>query len=165
MLKVSRASYYNRLIQEVLEDVERDPAYAEELRPSISKIAAMLDKQDKSNPSWEAGREAKTLAEAKQLADFVLVELGFDRPVWRVFDNPDWAYAEVNLAKNITLPIGVSSGGVVSVDGDPFTPDERKTNVTLARVINSIESRISAIRAAFPTATKEEEDAPGLDLG
>ncbi|AYK20494.1 hypothetical protein [Aeromonas veronii] len=54
------------------------------------------------------------------------------------------------------LVVGASSGGVVSVSGDPFTPEKRETNVTLARVMEALEPRINSLRATVTEEAKTE---------
>lgn len=108
--------------------------------------------------SWEAGREAKTLDEAKELAGVALVKLGLPEPTWRpsLSSVTPWEYADVDVGGREKLVVGASSGGVVSVSGDPFTPEKRETNVTLARVIEALEPRINSLRATVTEEAKTE---------
>ncbi len=100
------------------------------------------DKFPDVSTSWEAGREAMTLDEAKELAGMALAKLGLPEPTWypSVGSVSPWEYADVEVGRHEKLVVGASSGGVVSISGDPFTPDKREANVTLARVLESLNS-------------------------
>jgi len=108
--------------------------------------------------SWEAGREAKTLDDAKELAGVALAKLGLPEPTWRPSAGSvaPWEYADVEVGGREKLVVGASSGGVVSVSGDPFTPEKRETNVTLARVMEALEPRINSLRATVTEEAKTE---------
>lgn len=124
------------------------PEWLTKYRPEPTRIVS----QDQM--SWEAGREAKTLEEAKALAGVALAKLGLPEPTWRpsLGSVTPWEYADVEVGGRENLVVGASSGGVVSVSGDPFTPVKRETNVTLARVVEALEPRINSLRA---TVTEE----------
>jgi hypothetical protein len=95
--------------------------------------------------SWEAGREAKTMEQGLELADLALSRLGLKRQEWTDSVNlvSPWKYTNVPFGNDDQmLRVGVSSGGVVSVDRDPFTPGDRQMNVTLANVERSLSERI-----------------------
>jgi hypothetical protein len=120
--------------------------YRGQVTPDAQENQAVL--LEKVVASWEAGREAWTLAEAKELAKVALAKLGLPEPTWELSnDITPWVYADVEVDGREKLIVGASSGGVVSVSGDPFTPVKRETNTTLARVIESLTQRINSLRA------------------
>lgn len=102
-----------------------------------------------ADASWKTGREAKTLDDAKALMGAVLKEFGLPEPVWRRSENSatPWEYAEVAIGAVGELSVGVSSGGVISFSGDPFTPSARDPNVTFERVKESLALRVKALCA------------------
>jgi hypothetical protein len=89
---------------------------------------------------WTSGREAKTLKEGKELAEVAITRLGLPKPKeWRGSNAiTPWEYTDLELGGGKVLTIGASSGGVVSLNGKPHTPDNRKVNVTLAAVVESM---------------------------
>lgn len=90
--------------------------------------------------------------EAMSLVHAVAAEMGAFVHGWRVqaAEIPgDWAHTELvhygvrqsdrdGFSVPRPLPIGVSGGGIVSVEGDPFTPGDRAPNDTLDAVRQSI---------------------------
>lgn len=68
----------------------------------------------------------------------------------------NWQYADLTIDGE-TLRVGVSTGGVVSVNGDPFAPDRKTMNTTLDALLMSIKSRLPE-----PGASEDESalDAP-----
>lgn len=119
---------------------------------------AVKGHQEFAKAAWEVGREAKTLDEAKELAGVALAKLGLPEPTWRPSAGSvtPWEYTDVEVGGREKLVVGASSGGVVSVSGDPFTPGKRETNVTLARVVESLEPRIKSLRATVNEEAKSE---------
>lgn len=93
---------------------------------------------------WSADREALTLDDAKELAGVVIEQLGYTVPAWRKSESSltPWEYADVEVGGRTTLTVGASSGGVVAINGDPFTPGDRKTNVTRERVVESMQAGV-----------------------
>lgn len=95
--------------------------------------------------SWEGGRESTSLAEGKELATLALHRAGLPVPEWRpsVGSLSPWEYLDIDVGGYKPLSVGASAGGVVSIDGDPFTPGDRKVNVFLDRVELSLAAGIS----------------------
>lgn len=129
-----------------------------ELERPESGPYAVREYQDFAKEAWEAGREAKTLDEAKELAGVALAKLNLPAPTWHPSKGSatPWEYADVEVGGREKLVVGASSGGVVSVSGDPYTPGKRETNVTLARVVESLEPRIMSLRATVTEEMKAE---------
>jgi len=123
------------------------------------EVQSMLwDEKEVIPLQWESGREAKTLDEAKELAGVALTKLGVPEPVWKA-GTAGWEYAQY-AAKFDKMVVGASDGGVVSIDGDPFTPGKRQTNVTLERVMESMERPVSQMKTKWAAElTKSDEKA------
>lgn len=101
---------------------------------------------------WTGGREAKSLLEGKELAEVAMTRLGLPQPEsWRESKGSvsPWEYADLDVGGSKKLTVGASSGGVVSLDGDPFTPGDRKMNVTLANVEKSMGDAVASLRRGF----------------
>lgn len=86
--------------------------------------------------------ESRTMDSGKALLDDALALTGGSRTEWVAkteFISP-WEFCEVTLpGLERTVRAGVSSGGVVAFNGDPFTPDAKRTmNVNLEPVVTSI---------------------------
>jgi len=64
------------------------------------------------------------------LADAVLVHFGFLRTAWREDTvSGEWSHAEFQIPGKCTRRrIAISGGGVVSIEGQPFTPDLQRPN-------------------------------------
>lgn len=69
--------------------------------------------------------EARTLEEGHSLAEKVVNDLGGSLSAWEPC-SPEtagyWEYANAGF-DGVEVRVGVSSGGVVSVNGRPFTPN------------------------------------------
>ena len=123
-----------------------DMAEADELSAEVIALAqewSELESPDLANveAKWESGAEAKTMADGLELTGVVLARLGLQAQAWENSINTEspWKYTNVPLGSlDATLRVGVSNGGVVSVDGDPFTPGDREMNVRLPAVEMSI---------------------------
>ncbi len=114
---------------------------------------------------WTGGREAKNLREAKELAEVAMTRLGLPQPEsWRESKGSvsPWEYADLDVGGYKKLTVGASSGGVVSMDGDPFTPGDRKMNVTLANVEKSMGDAVASLRRGF-AAEAEQRTIDPLD--
>lgn len=66
-------------------------------------------------------------------------------PDWLNRSSPEWEYNMLLIGK-VAIPVGISTGGVISFEGDPFTKKDRLLNITPAAVIQSISEQI-ALRA------------------
>lgn len=66
-------------------------------------------------------------------------------PDWLSRSSHEWEYNMLMIGK-VVIPVGISTGGVISFEGDPFTKKERLLNITPAAVIQSISEQI-ALRA------------------
>jgi hypothetical protein len=88
-----------------------------------------------------AGKEVRTMDEGKALLEDALHILGASHTEWEhrgEFVSP-WEFCEVRFEVGETaIPVGVSSGGVVSVDRDPFTPVDRRLNVEIEALVSSL---------------------------
>lgn len=108
---------------------------------------------------WTGGREAKNLREGKELAEVAMTRLGLPQPEsWRESQGTlsPWEYADLDVGGYKKLTVGASAGGVVSIDGDPFTPGDRKMNVTLANVEKSLGDAVASLRRDFGAEASNE---------
>jgi hypothetical protein len=84
---------------------------------------------------------ARTMAQGKALLDSALSALSGDRTEWVSHGESasPWEYASISFAgRQGSVKVGVSDGGVVSVEGDPFTPGDRRMNVELDPIVTSL---------------------------
>ena len=90
---------------------------------------------------------SQTIDDAKLLVRDALAKVNLPAPLWRGSTGSigPWEYTDVDVGSYRPLVIGASAGGVVSVDGDPFTPEARELNVTSTRVLQSIETGIDLL--------------------
>lgn len=98
------------------------------------------------------GQEKGTLETAKDLVAGAVQRLGLAAPAaWRESQGTitPWEYTEVDVGAYRLLKVGVSSGGVVSFEGDPFTPGDRKVNTTAANVERSLVRAVVALQRGF----------------
>lgn len=91
--------------------------------------------------------EAKTMEQGLSMVESLLSDLlskyGLQRTEWETSNSiSPWKYANITKAGHEPVRIGVSAGGVVSVNGDPFTPVGRFMNVTMASITQSILARV-----------------------
>lgn len=98
-----------------------------------------------------AGKEAKTLEDGMEMVEVVAKALDLANPKWKISDYGDgmpWAHTEFVLGPDYgdSLKVSVSYGGVVKVQGEPFTPDGLcRTNVFLDRIAISMIHHLKAI--------------------
>lgn len=64
---------------------------------------------------------------------------------WLKRFSENWEFNQLIVGK-VVIPVGISTGGVVSFEGDPFTKKDRQLNITPATVIQSISEQV-ALRA------------------
>jgi hypothetical protein len=100
------------------------------------------------NDKWsQPGRESKTLSDAKELATLVIEKAGLTVGEWRKADAiTPWEFTDVAVGDTAKVTVGVSSGGVVSIDGRPFSPDNRQLNITRRPIEDSIYERVAVLR-------------------
>lgn len=96
------------------------------------------------------GGQARSLDEGMLLADAVLIEAGLRRTPWVQRSIAGWWHAESRIpGESRPLQISVSAGGVVQVDGDPFTREARRMNVSFDNLAQSLRERMQdAVRNA-----------------
>lgn len=86
----------------------------------------------------------KTQEQGMANIDAVAKKLGGRISDW-VQSGENWKYADLTIGAS-TMRIGTSTGGVVSVNGDPFTPDsERHMNITEKAVMTSVKSVLNRV--------------------
>lgn len=95
--------------------------------------------------------------EAKLIVD--QLTYGAHRSSWEQSVSFEWQYATLTI-RGHNLRVGVSTGGVVSFDGDPFVPSSRLLCTTLETASQSLNERLmrqdkaaEAMRGAMAPAT------------
>ena len=117
-----------------------------------------------------AGKEAKTLKEGMEMVEVVAEALDFAKPEWKVSDYGDgipWAHTKFVVGPDYgdSLQVSVSYGGVVKVEGEPFTPDElRRVNVFLDCVAVSMAHYLRAIKRRMEECKVRREKLDKLDF-
>lgn len=101
---------------------------------------------DKGLKEYRAGACARSLGEAQVLAGLVIERLAKQYPSLQFemssrWDKVEWAFGDLTDAETgqKLATIGMSMGGVVSIDGKPFTPDMKNMNVSFDAVLQSLE--------------------------
>lgn len=108
--------------------------------------------------------QATTQAEAQALAARVAGEMGATLGDWMQSQAKEWVHSCLTTDEGKTVRLSASTGGVVSINGDPFTPNaDRVLNVTEAAVAVSMRVAIDRTPApSFPLRTDRVfADAPG----
>lgn len=154
---VSRAFFQRRDVpKEVksLESASRVAAFTQLLRDaceasSMSFVERYLDAEfrpEKGFKEFRDGACARSLGEAQVLAGLVIELLGKEHPSLQFemssrWDKVEWAFGDLTDAETgqKLATIGMSMGGVVSIDGKPFTPDMKHMNVSFDAVLQSLE--------------------------
>lgn len=108
--------------------------------------------------------EATTQAEAKALAQRVAGEMNATLGDWVQSPAKEWVRSTLSTHDGKTVRVSASTGGVVSINGEPFTPDgDRMLNVTHEAVATSM--RVAINRAPVPVLPIKMDrvfpDAPG----
>lgn len=113
------------------------------------------------------GAEARTQSDALALAQRVAGLFGASLADWVQGQAREWVHTTLTTPEGKTIRLGASTGGVVSVDGFPFTPDDaRILNVTDKALEFSMRLAIERSPApVYPIRTDPVfVDAPG-DVG
>lgn len=99
-----------------------------------------------SNPE-RVNHNATTLEEGRSLAQTVVAQLGHKLSPWIASQTAitPWEYARLEIGAEV-ISVGISAGGVVSVNGDPFSPQSRLLNISLTNTRESIEHAINEIK-------------------
>jgi hypothetical protein len=108
--------------------------------------------------------EARTQPEAQALAQRVAGAMGATLGDWVQAQAKEWVRSTMTTPDGRAIRVSASTGGVVSINGDPFTPDaDRILNVSDAAVAVSMRVAIERTPApSFPIRTDRVfADAPG----
>lgn len=84
--------------------------------------------------------ELQLRARAQEIVKGIADQVGGQLSQWRNSIAPEWEYARLTIG-DMGFTIGASTGGVVSVNGDPFTMGERKVAITPESILESIQAR------------------------
>lgn len=105
--------------------------------PTLGETSAVEEK-----PGLPA-EESRTLASGKALAEAVVVHLGGTLEEWKPMECVgQWEKAFARWHPEVEIKLAVSGGGVVQVNGDPFTPNDRVMHVTSDAVIRSMDAAL-----------------------
>lgn len=84
--------------------------------------------------------ESRSIEDAKR----IVAQLSFGARItpWAASNAPQWEYADFTVGDH-TLRVGVSTGGVISFNGDPFTLSKRQMCVTYETARQSLAERLA----------------------
>ncbi|MFM6986613.1 MAG: hypothetical protein ACKOXG_10850 [Arenimonas sp.] len=102
-----------------------------------------------ADPAQDAPPEPKDidLATAMQMAADAARAAGIELSEWRASSANGWSYATATIGDR-SVSIGASTGGIVSINGDPFTPVGRKPNDNPAAVAESMQALVARMTPA-----------------
>ncbi len=93
--------------------------------------------------------ELQARSRAQEIVKGIATQIGGQLSQWRNSIAPEWEYAKLTIG-DAGFTIGASTGGAVSVNGDPFTIGERKLSITPETMLESIRSRVNlALQAPY----------------
>lgn len=103
---------------------------------------------DNSNPD-RVTYNATTMEEGRSLAQKVVAQMGCKLSPWIASQTAisPWEYARLEIGAEV-ISVGISAGGVVSVNGDPFSPERRLMNINLTNTRESLQHAINKINRA-----------------
>ena len=84
--------------------------------------------------------QSRTMDDAKRIV--TQLAIGAHLTEWEGSASPFWQYATLTVGEH-SFRVGVSSGGVISFNGDPFTPTKRVICVTYKAARTSLAERIA----------------------
>ncbi|KJA08780.1 hypothetical protein RP29_20075 [Acidovorax temperans] len=84
--------------------------------------------------------QSRTIDDAKRIV--TQLAIGAHLTEWEGSASPFWQYATLTVGEH-SFRVGVSSGGVISFNGDPFTPTKRVMCVTYKAARSSLAERIA----------------------
>ena len=84
--------------------------------------------------------QSRTMDDAKRIV--TQLAIGAHLTEWEGSASPFWQYAILTVGEH-SFRVGVSSGGVISFNGDPFTPTKRVMCVTYKAARSSLAERIA----------------------
>ena len=84
--------------------------------------------------------ESRSIEDAKR----IVAQLSFGARItpWEASNAPQWEYADFTVGDH-TLRVGVSTGGVISFNGAPFTLSKRQMCVTYETARQSLAERLA----------------------
>lgn len=118
----------------------------DEMTKSAAEMADLID------TALAPPAESRTMEEGMRVVYAIAGDLRASLSEWRD-SGENWKYASLT-ADDTVVPIGVSTGGVVSVNGDPFTPEERVMNVTKEAVMTSVTAYMNRGRSPYEIAAR-----------
>lgn len=140
--------------------VENEPMPRRSVIGALDAAIASFDALKAKMPATQA----RTQPEAQALALRVAGTMGATLGDWVQAQAKEWVRSTMTTPDGKAVRVSASTGGVVSINGDPFTPDaNRILNVSDAAVAVSMRVAIDRTPApAFPIRTDRVfADAPG----
>lgn len=114
-------------------------------------------------PTWDLMKIASAneqQADAMKMVESLAERRGAQVSAWEQSAAKEWKLATATEGRRF-FRVGVSTGGVVNVNGDPYTPHERRLNVTLGALQESWEH---AVAMTVELAASIKMDVVGADL-
>lgn len=140
--------------------IESEPMPRDSVIGGLDAAVASFDNLKAKMPA----AQATTQAEAQALAQRAAGEMNATLGDWVQSPAKEWVRSTMTTPDGKTIRVSASTGGVVSINGDPFTPDgDRILNVTHEAVATSM--RVAVDRAPAPFFPIKMDrvftDAPG----
>lgn len=140
--------------------IESEPMPRDSVIGGLDAAVASFDNLKAKMPA----AQATTQAEAQALAQRAAGEMNATLGDWVQSVAKEWVRNTMTTPDGKTIRVSASTGGVVSINGDPFTPDgDRILNVTHEAVATSM--RVAVDRAPAPFLPIKMDrvftDAPG----
>ena len=140
--------------------IESEPMPRDSVIGGLDAAVASFDNLKAKMPT----AEATTQAEAQALAQRAAGEMNATLDDWVQSPAKEWVRSTMTTPDGKTIRVSASTGGVVSINGDPFTPDgDRILNVTHEAVATSMRIAVDRTPAPFLPIKMDRvfADAPG----
>ena len=140
--------------------IESEPMPRDSVIGGLDAAVASFDNLKAKMPT----AEATTQAEAQALAQRAAGEMNATLDDWVQSPVKEWVRSTMTTPDGKTIRVSASTGGVVSINGDPFTPDgDRILNVTHEAVATSMRIAVDRTPAPFLPIKMDRvfADAPG----
>ena len=140
--------------------IESEPMPRDSVIGGLDAAVASFDNLKAKMPT----AQATTQAEAQALAQRAAGEMNATLGDWVQSPAKEWARSTLSTHDGKTVRVSASTGGVVSINGEPFTPDgDRMLNVTHEAVALSMRAAVDRAPApVFPIKMDRVfADAPG----
>lgn len=130
-------------------DLHWSPKTLGEIRGVAPTIAASPVHEPPSVPAADSAPEPKDMATAMQMAADAARAAGIELSEWKASSAKEWSYATATIG-DTSVSFGTSTGGIVSINGNPFTPTGRKPNDNPAAVAESVQALVTKLTPEQP---------------